>query len=316
MHLRPIIDMKYIKLHEDGTLEVSQKEIHIPSPTQKLIKVAYAGVNRADLLQRQGLYLSEYGLGLEVSGVDIETNEKVAALLPGGGYSEYVVAEKANILYCGSDFDLALAAALPEALATSWMALMDKGQLQFQQPQAEQETVLIHSGSSGVGHIMLQVAKLYGAYVMTTAGAEDKFDFCKALGADAAVMYESFVESFASSVDVVVDILGGDIFNNNLKVLRKNGKLVILAVMQGSYANVNLASVLMKNISVFGTTLRSKEANKKAEYIAKVQEFLMPHVRAGKICPVIDSIFEFTDIEQAHERMRSRKHLGKILIRF
>ncbi len=307
--------MRQIQIH-NGQLQVTQVPIPIPSKHQVLIKVSAIGVNRGDLLQVQGLYPAPNGSnvpGLEVSGYEMQTGHRVCALLESGGYSEYVVADERHIFEIPPKLDFINAAALPEALTTSYMALVDKGGLD----QAG-ACVVIHGGSSGIGTMAIQVAKLEGAYVIATAGNTSKLDFCKQYGADAAFIYseDEWVQAARArkGADLVLDVLGGPYLPQNIKALGLQGRVVVIAVMGGSIGELPMGALLMKNAMVIGTTLRSQSAVVKARYLKAVSQSLLPQVLADKIKVHIDSTYPLQDAAQAHARLLSRKHTGKIIL--
>lgn len=307
--------MKQYQIQSNRTLALITTNKPAPKDDEVLIKVKAIGVNRADILQREGLYPAPSGNnvpGLEVAGIIESTNQKVCVLLESGGYSEYVCAKKEHIIPLKDDFNLTHAAALPEALATCYMSLFDYGKIETG------KNVLIHGGASGIGSFAIQIAATVGCKVFTSTSNIGKFQFCYNLGADECFNYLD--NNFSSlikeqdGVDLVVDILGGKYLTENLKSLNKYGKLVSLAVMDGSEAKINMGGILMKNLSIFGTTLRSKPEHVKAEYIRQVNKLLMPMVYTGKLKPIIDSVYSFNDIEAAHNKMKSRTHKGKIII--
>ncbi len=309
--------MKQYQIQSDGSLKLVIKDIPKPKANELLIKVKAIGINRADILQREGLYPApnhDITPGLEVSGIIEATNRKACALLESGGYSEYVCANKEHIIYLEKDFDLITAAALPEALTTIWMALFDKGEI------TPAKNVLIHGGSSGIGSFAIQIAHNLGCQVFTSTSDENKFDFCKQLGANFCFNYTN--NDFSKSLkeqggaDLIIDILGGEYLSENIRSLNKYGRLISLAVMCGSKTKINMGSVLMKNLSLIGTTLRSKPNDVKAEYIKQVAEKLMPLIYSKKVIPYIDSTYQFGNVELAHNKIKSRTHKGKIILYF
>lgn len=295
-------------------LQYHTSDVPIVKDDQTLIKVHYAGLNRADLLQIEGSYPSPDGsniLGLEVSGIDQQTGKEVCALLTSGGFAEYVAVNKNHIMPVPNGLTLKEAAILPEALITSWLNLVYLGNL------SQNKKVLIHGGSSGLGTIAIQLANALQAHAFTTVGNNNKVQRCLSLGAQAAFNYHGdFVSPIKEQggVDLVLDILGGQYLASNLKCLNKYGKLILIAAMSGSQIEVNLGQVLMKNLTITGSTLRNKTDEEKTYLIQQVMQQAFPLIEAGKIKPLIDSEFTFDNANQAIERMKSREHFGKIII--
>jgi NADPH:quinone reductase-like Zn-dependent oxidoreductase len=267
-------------------------------------------------LQLDGLYPAydnTHVPGLEVSGIRMDTKEPVCALLSSQGYSEYVCVPEGQILPLPKGFDYVKAAALPEALVTCWLNLYELGRLE------KADSVLIHGGSSGIGSFAIQVCKVFEKKVIATVGDDRKKLFCERLGVDLVANYSD--EDFAKKtkalyggVDLILDILGGKHLNANLSALKPNGTIVSIAVMAGSQAEINLASVLMKNITIIGSTLRSKTVAEKTRLIRAGCKKLYPYIESGKIAPIIDSVFKFMDFQKAFDKMRSREHCGKIVL--
>lgn len=313
---------------ENAALKLSEVPRPKIRPDEVLMKVAYAGINRADLLQVEGSYKAPEGSsplpGLEVSGV-IElvgeavigwsVGEEVCALLSGGGYAEYVAVPAAQVLAVPPRVTLAEAASLPEGLATAIMALKLEANLQ------RGERVLLHGGASGTGILIAQVARALGAEVYATVGSDEKGEKLKAFSIH-PINHQT--EDFATAimeatgnegVDVIIDILGGPALPTHLKLLRRNGRLVYLAMMQGNVAeSVKLGGILMKHLRISGATLRSRTPAEKAEIVEAVRKTLWPLLSKGLIRPVVDSVFALEQAEKAHQRMQERLHLGKILL--
>lgn len=307
--------MKQLKVLSKGECALAEATIPTAKKGEVLIKVQAIGVNRADLLQLQGLYPPNDNTqvpGLEISGIRLDTNEPVCALLASQGYSEYVCVPKGQILPMPKNFDYIKAAALPEALATCWLNLHKLGAIE------KVEVVLIHGGSSGIGSFAIQFCKVFGKKVITTVGSDVKRQFCQSIGADYVFNYsqKNFVSEVKGigGVDLVLDILGGQYFNSNLSVLKQGGKIINIAVMNASTAEVNLGSILMKNITVIGSTLRSKTSAEKARLIKAAHRNLYPYIENGKLAPIIDSVFGFADYKKAFDRMNSREHCGKVVL--
>lgn len=296
----------------DSQLRLTELPIPKPQDDEVLIKVAAIGLNRADILQIDGRYPSPDGSsvpGLEVSGVVDGSVDKVCALLQSGGLAEYVCAKKAHLIHLPNDYGLVSAAGLPEALATCYLNLIKIGQIYAGQK------ILIHGGSSGIGSMAIQIAAAYGLYVVTSVSNDAKSTQCQNLGANEVINYNDlFEQRYKNQFDIVLDILGGDYVSKNLTALKPGGKLISIAVMAGKDATINVAQILMKNLTVIGSTLRPKPDNFKAELIHSINDEIMPLIYSGKIRPVIDSISTFGAMDIAINRMKSRSHFGKILI--
>lgn len=319
--------MRAIKIVEN-TLQLSELPKPAPAQHQVLIQVAAAGVNRPDLLQRQGAYPPPPGaspiLGLEVAGTIVEMGDEVknfragdavCALVTGGGYAEYCLASASCCLPIPDGFSLTEAAALPETFFTVWSNVFERGRL------APGETLLVHGGGSGIGTTAIQLAKAFGNKVYVTAGSADKCQRCQALGANAAIDYrqQDFVESIhhlteGKGVDVILDMIGGDYFPRNLKCLATDGRLLQIAIQNGMKNEINLLAVMAKRLTVTGSTLRARDDAFKANIARQLRDKVWPLLEAGKIRPVIDSIFPLADAEHAHARMASNQHFGKIIL--
>lgn len=296
-----------------------------PKRGEVLIRVAAAGVNRPDLMQRAGLYPPPPGapetLGLEVSGV-IESvgagvsrwheGDEVCALLPGGGYATYALAHEGSVLPVPKVVSLIEAAALPETVFTVWANVFEAGALK------PKETLLVHGGASGIGTIAIQMAKAHGARVFATAGDEAKVTLCEKLGAERGINYRN--EDFEAVVrdlggaDVVLDMVGGPYVQKNLNLLNEGGRCVMIAFLKGPQAEVNLMRLMLKRLTLTGSTLRSRSHEEKARIAKAVQDNVWPWIEAGKVKPVIDSTFPLADAEAAHARLQSGAHAGKIVL--
>lgn len=292
------------------------------------VKVAYAGVNRADLLQVEGNYKPPEGAsdlpGLEVSGVIASVGpevvgwsagEEVCALLSGGGYAEYVNVPATQILPLPNRIDLKAAASLPEGCATAYMALTQLGHLRAG------ERVLVHGGASGTGILIAQVAHAFGAEVFATAGSQEKCAVLhehgiRPINHQVAPFDEQILQATQNAgVDVIVDILGAPRLTTHFKLLKKGGRLVSLAFMEGNVAEgVKISSILMKHLTWAGATLRGKSPAEKASMVKGVRKFIWPHLATGAIRPVLDEVFPLEMAEKAHQRMQERLHIGKILL--
>lgn len=296
-----------------------------PGPGEVLIRVAAAGVNRPDLMQRAGLYPPPPGapetLGLEVSGV-IESvgagvsrwheGDEVCALLAGGGYATYAIAHEGAVLPVPKGLTMAEAAALPETVFTVWANVFEAAALK------PKETLLVHGGASGIGTTAIQMAKAHGARVFATAGDDAKVKLCETLGAERGINYRS--EDFERVVDdlggadVILDMVGGPYVQKNLNVLKTNGRCVMIAFLKGPHAEVNLMRLMLKRLTLTGSTLRSRSNEEKARLAHEVREHVWPWIEAGKVRPVIDSTYPLADAEQAHARLQSGAHAGKIIL--
>ena len=293
-----------------------------------VIRVAAAGVNRADTLQRQGVYPPPPGtvawLGLECSGVIDEVGpdvvgwavgDEVCALLSGGGYAERVAVPAGQVLPVPEGVDLVTAAALPEVACTVWSNLFMLAHL------AADEVLLVHGGSSGIGTMAIQLARALGSRVAVTAGSDEKLRRCAELGADILINYrtEDFVERMATEThghgaDVILDVMGAAYLQRNVAALATNGRLVIIGLQGGATAELNLGAVLMKRASIHATSLRARPASEKAEIVARVREVVWPMVSAGLVNPVVDSTFPMASAADAHRLMEASTHIGKILL--
>ena len=322
------IQQRFIQHQPDQPLIMAEQNLRDILDDEVLIKVAAFGINRPDLLLRAGLYPAPVGaspiLGLEVSGTVIrygknvcewQEGDRVCALVNGGGYSDFCFASAAQCLPWPKDYSATEAACLPESLFTVWHNLFQRGQLKAG------ETVLIQAGSSGIGTTAIQLAKLAGARVFTTAGTAEKCARCIALGAEIAINYheQDFVEPLLATtqqrgVDVVLDILGGDAVNKHIKLAAQDGRIVNIAVLNGSKAGINIATLMMKRLTLTGSTLRAQNSAQKDAIAADIRQRTWPWIDNAEFRPVIDSVFSFDDVEQAHKRMQSREHFGKIAV--
>jgi NADPH2:quinone reductase len=305
-------------------------EIVKPTPGngEILIKVAAAGLNRADLAQARGHYPPPPGtspiLGMEVSGTvealgngvtDIEIGAPVCALIPGGGYAQYAVAAASSSLAVPSSLDLKDAAAFPEALFTVWTNLFDGARLK------PGERVLVHGGSSGIGVNAIQLLKARGHEVFTTAGSAEKCNTCVALGARRAINYQSedFVaviqaETQGKGVDVILDMVGGDYIQRNMAVAAPWGRIVNIAYQKGSTTEVNFLPLMLKRLSLMGSTLRNRSVAEKAAIRDALKREVWPLVGEGKIKPVVEAALPLAEAQKAHALMASSRHIGKILL--
>jgi NADPH:quinone reductase len=310
-------------------LVVREAPLPTVGPGHVLVRVAAAGVNRGDLLQRRGRYPPPPGApahpGLEVSGsvaavgddvTEFRVGDAVCALLQGGGYAEYCTAPVAQTLPLPRNVDLVAAGALPEALFTVWSNVWDQGRL------APGETLLVHGGASGIGVVAIQLARALGHRVAATAGSEEKCRASAALGADPAIDYrrEDFVAAVRAAtggrgVDVVLDMVAGDYVQRNLEALAPGGRVVVIATQGGTSATVDMRLVLRNGLGLMGSLLRPQSVAFKGAIKAQLLERVWPLLERGAVRPVIDGIYAFEHAGAAHARMESGAHIGKILLR-
>lgn len=319
--------MQAIEISSPGGAEVLKPVIR-PVPVaghgQILIRVAWAGVNRPDVLQRAGSYAPPPGAsdlpGLECAGTVAaigpgvsrwKTGDRVCALLPGGGYSEYAICPADHALAIPMGMTLREAAALPETAFTVWSNVVMRGRLQ------SGERFLVHGGSSGIGTMAIQIARALGAQVWTTAGSAEKCAACARLGAS-AINYreEDFVTVLrrAGGADLILDMVGGDYISRNIKCMSDNGRLVMIAFLAGPKAEINFAQIMARRLTVTGSTLRPQSDLAKAHIARELQFRLWPLIEAGAVRPLIDSTFPLRDAVEAHRRMEGSGHIGKILL--
>ncbi len=324
--------MKAVIIKKFGDLggSIIKTGLDVPKPgrNQVLIKVRAAGVNRPDILQRQGLYKVPNGaspiMGLEVAGEIVKVGEgvrknrlgeSVCALVPGGGYAEYVVTHENHCLPIPTGLSMEEAAGLCECLFTVWINMVKLGQLK------EKETFIVHGGSSGIGMFAIQLAKQLGATVMTTVKNEEKADFCYSLGADKVALYskEDFHNVFASkregrAVDLILDMVGGDYFEKNIDLLSVGGRLVSIAFLNGNFVRLDLSKLMTKRIHLTGSTLRPRSVEFKSEIAGELREAVWPLLDSEKVRVNIDTVFPLEKFKDAHIRMESGNHLGKIIL--
>lgn len=324
----PLIETMRVIEIENHALKPGERVIPAPSDYQVLVKVAAAGVNRPDVLQRQGLYPPPPGAsdipGLEIAGTvealgsavrRLKLGDKVCALVSGGAYAEYCPASATLCLPIPESLSFIEAAALPETFFTVWSNVFDRARL------LPGETLLIHGGGSGIGTTAIQLAKAFAAKVIVTAGSEAKCRYCLALGADAAINYKTqdFVEEIhqltqGEGVNVILDMIGGDYFPRNLKCMAVEARLVQIALQHGIKAEINLLPVMLKRLTITGSTLRARNDAFKAGIADKLHKNVWPLLATGKIKPVIHSTFALNDAALAHELMESNRHIGKIIL--
>jgi len=311
-----------------GALKVTERAVPKTELNQVLIKVSAAGVNRPDIMQRKGLYPPPLGVsdipGLEISGIIVaidsptstfKIGDAVCALVSGGGYAEYCLASISHCLPIPTGLTLTEAAALPETFFTVWSNVFDRAQLQ------SGETLLVHGGSSGIGTTAIQLAKAFGAKVIITAGSKAKCKRCLELGADAAINYkeQDFVFEINQltnnkGVNVILDMIGGDYFPRNLKCMADEARIVQIAIQNGAKAEINLLPIMLKRLTITGSTLRTRDDLFKSRIAEKLNQQVWPLLAIGSIKPIIYKRFTFHEANEAHELMESSQHIGKILL--
>ncbi|GAA6194160.1 NAD(P)H-quinone oxidoreductase [Phaeobacter sp. NW0010-22] len=321
--------MRAVEISEPGgpeVLRLCERPVPQAGHGQVVLKVAYAGVNRPDALQRAGAYDPPPGAsdlpGLECSGevvaigagVDnLVVGDRVCALLPGGGYADYVMTPAAHCLPVPAGIGMKEAACLPETFFTVWSNVFTRGGLKAG------ERFLVHGGSSGIGTTAIQLAHAFGARVFVTAGSDEKCQACLGLGAERAINYrdEDFVKVMKGEggADLILDMVGGDYIPRNIKTLNLDGRLVQIAFLQGPVVEVNFAMMMVKRLTLTGSTLRPQSDLAKAAIAQDLLEAVWPLVEAGKVTPVMDSEFDLSEAAAAHARMERSAHIGKIVMK-
>ncbi|WP_201862522.1 NAD(P)H-quinone oxidoreductase [Microvirga soli] len=309
-------------------LKVVQRPVPRPGDGEILVRVKAAGVNRPDVLQRQGGYPPPPGapdiLGLEIAGEAVgagpsagrfSIGEPVMALVPGGGYAEYALVHESNALPVPPGLSFEEAGAIPETYFTVWTNVFDRGRLQAG------ETFLVHGGTSGIGTTAIQLAKAFGATVIATAGSREKCDACLRLGADSAVNYRS--EDFVAAVkeatggrgaDLILDMVGGDYIPRNYDAAAQDGRIVQIAFLHGPKVEVDFRRLMVKRLTHTGSTLRPRSPAEKAGIARALEDKVWPLLAQGRCRPVMDSTFAFEDVAKAHARMDGGEHIGKIVL--
>jgi NADPH2:quinone reductase len=323
--------MTVIGISKPGGPEVLVPEIRavpLPGPDQILVKVAAAGVNRPDVAQRSGAYPPPPGAsdlpGLEISGEVVavgtgsskhKVGDKVMSLVAGGGYAQYCIAQDAQAMAVPATLSMVEAGAVPETLMTVWHNVFERGALQAG------ETLLIHGGSSGIGTMAIQLATAFGAMVLVTVGSKDKADACLRLGALSAINYktEDYVAAVKAAtagvgVNVILDMVGGDYIERNYDAAAVDGRVVQIAFLGGPKATVNFAKLMVKRLHHTGSTLRPRSNADKAAMVAAIEARVMPLLREGRVKPLMDSTFPLEKAADAHRRMESSEHIGKIVL--
>ncbi|MGB3043278.1 MAG: NAD(P)H-quinone oxidoreductase [Xanthobacteraceae bacterium] len=323
--------MTVIGISKPGGPEVLLPEtrpVPTPGPGELLVKVAAAGVNRPDVAQRSGSYPPPPGAsdlpGLEIAGEVVavgpgatrhKIGDKVMSLVAGGGYAEYCIAPDAQAISVPDTLSITEAGATPETLMTVWHNVFERGKLQAG------ETMLIHGGSSGIGTMAIQLAKAFGAKVIVTVGSQDKADACLKLGADHAINYKTqdFVAvsrelTGGTGPNLIVDMVGGDYIEKNYDAAAVDGRIVQIAFLGGPRATVNFAKLMTKRLVHTGSTLRPRSPADKAAMVSAIEAKVMPLIRAGKVKPLMDSTFPLSNAADAHRRMETSQHIGKIVL--
>jgi NADPH2:quinone reductase len=310
-------------------LRIASKPVPRPGAGEVLVRVQAAGVNRADLIQRQGHYPPPPGaspiLGMEVSGHIAElgvgtssrwqVGDAVCALLAGGGYAEYCAVPEGQCLAVPAGISLRAAAAVPEAAITVWANLFEPRRL------FAGNLFLVQGGSSGIGTMAIQIARAFGARVATTAGTPEKCSFCLGLGAEVAVNYrtQDWAAELAGwaqphGIDAILDMVGGDYFPKHIDLLATGGRLVHIAYSHGSQVMVDLRTIMTKRLLITGSTLRSRSVAEKSSLARAVEQDLWPLFTSGQLRPVIDTAFPLEQAADAHRLMESGRHIGKIIL--
>ena len=323
--------MACIEIPEPGgpdALRPAIRPLPSPAPGEVLVRVAAAGVNRPDIIQRLGNYAPPPGVtdlpGLEIAGTvaalgegvsDWNVGDSLCALVAGGGYAEYCAAPAPQCLPVPKGLDMVQAASLPETFFTVWTNVFGRAALKAN------ETLLVHGGSSGIGIAAIQMAHRLGSRVIATAGSADKCAACQSLGAERAVNYreEDFVAAAkeftaGAGVDVVLDMVGGDYIQRNLSALALEGRLSIIAFLGGSQVEVNFLPIMLKRLTLTGSTLRPQSIESKGAIARALKKTVWPLIEAGEISPVIDSTFPLAEAAQAHRLMETSRHIGKIML--
>jgi putative PIG3 family NAD(P)H quinone oxidoreductase len=323
--------MTVVGISKPGGPEVllpETRSVPTPGPGEILVKVHAAGVNRPDVAQRSGAYPPPPGAsdlpGLEISGevaalgagaIRHKLGDKVMSLVAGGGYAQYCIAQDAQAMPVPAGLSMLEAGATPETLMTVWHNVFERGALQ------PGETLLIHGGSSGIGTMAIQLAKAFGSKVIVTVGSQDKADACLKLGAVRAVNYKSedfvavvMAETSGAGANVILDMVGGDYIERNYETAAIDGRIVQIAFLGGPKATVNFTKLMIKRLTHTGSTLRPRSNADKAAMVAAIEAKVMPLLREGRIKPVIDSTFPLEKAADAHRRMETSGHIGKIVL--
>ena len=324
--------MKAINFKHPGEADVLElMDLPIPSlikSNQILIKVSFAGVNRPDIVQRLGSYPAPEGhskiLGLEISGIVLEIGQgvkrfkkgdKVAALVNGGGYAEYCMAEEETTFKIPESLDLKKAASIPECFFTAWSNLVQRGNLK------RGASVLIHGGTSGIGLASIEILKLFKAEIFTTVGSNFKKEFCKSIGVNYIFNYkqQDFYEEIKKinfkGVDLILDYIGGEYINKNINLLANDGKLINIGFQNGSRTEINLMKIMLKRLTISGSTLRIRDIAFKNKILKELTKFVFPYFKTGEVKCYIDSVFSLPEASKAHKRLDEGVHIGKVILK-
>lgn len=322
--------MKAVVITSFGAPEVLQiQERPIPnvSNDEVLVRVKAAGVNRPDIFQREGNYPAPKGAPVDIPGLEIagiveavgkevtqwHIGDKVCALVSGGGYAEYMAVPSGHCLPIPNNLDVIEAASLPETVFTVWSNVFQRGDLK------SQENFLVHGGTSGIGITAIQLAKAFGAKVFTTAGTDEKCKACLDLGADICINYKEndFEKVLGNdSMDLILDMVGGDYFEKNMNLLTPEGRLIYINAMQGNTVKLNIMKMMQKRITITGSTLRARDKAFKTMLTESVHEHVWPIILSGQFQPIIYKVFPVEQAAQAHHLMESSTHIGKIVLSF
>jgi NADPH2:quinone reductase len=324
-------EMNCIEITEPGgpeVLQATRRPVPAPENGEVLIRIQAAGVNRPDCIQREGHYAPPPGVtdipGLEVAGEvvtlgdgvsGLNVGDSVCALVAGGGYAEYVTAPVPQVLPVPAGLSMTEAAALPETCMTVWTNVFERAHL------SPDETLMVHGGSSGIGSTAIQIASALGSRVIVTAGSAEKCQACLDLGAERAVNYrdEDFVaaakEFGGKGIDVILDMVGGEYIEKNIKAAAPDGRIVNIAFLHGAKAEVNFMPLMLKRLTLTGSTLRSQSIERKGEIARELKKVVWPLIEAGRVKPVIHKVFPLAEARAAHELMESSAHIGKIMLR-
>ena len=323
--------MKAINFEHPGEADVLElMDLPVPSlikSNQILIKVSFAGVNRPDIVQRLGNYPAPEGhskiLGLEISGIVLEIGQgvkrfkkgdKVAALVNGGGYAEYCMAEEETTFKIPESLNLKQAASIPECFFTAWSNLVQRGSLR------EGDSVLIHGGTSGIGLASIEILKLFKAKIFTTVGSTEKKEFCKNIGVNYIFNYkeEDYYKEIKKKIkglNLILDYIGGEYINKNINLLANDGKLINIGFQNGSRAEINLMKIMLKRLTISGSTLRIRDNNFKSKILKELTEYVFPYFKTKQVKCYIDSVFHLSEASKAHKRLDEGVHIGKVILK-
>jgi len=322
--------MKAVKISKPGgskVLEIHQEKVPKPGHKQILIKIAYAGVNRPDVLQRMGLYnpppSASHILGLEASGTIValgpgcsrwKLGDKITALLPGGGYSEYAVTHEDHALPIPKSLSIKESAGVCETFFTVWSNVFMRGKLRAG------ETFLVHGGTSGIGTTAIQLATAIGAKVFATAGSNEKCKFCTKIGAHHAINYKTKDFQLAIKemnqglgIDIILDMVGGKYIQKNIKTLADEGRLIQIAFLEGHKQEVNFSEIMTRRLTLTGSTLRPQTDLNKSIIASELRQYVWPLLETGRVKPIIDQVFSLNEVQNAHRAIEN-DHIGKILL--